>query len=105
MLKFIFSVGENEIHEIEFKFNQCWGNLHILVDGEKIIGSYRQFSDSLTRTFELNVGIEEIHQVRIEKIRKLVFAGFREHVGKVYIDEYLLYEFKGKLNLDDILMK
>ena len=37
MLKFNFSVGKSEIHEIEFKFNQFWGNTYIMVDGEKII--------------------------------------------------------------------
>lgn len=105
MLKFNFSVGETETHEIEFKFNQFWGNLCILVDGKKILSDQRIVSGSLTKTYEFNIGTNEKHDIKIEKTRKLLFAGFRENIGNVYIDGNFLYEFKGSLSLDDVFLK
>jgi len=37
MLNFDFKVGEIEIHEVEFYFNQFWGNLYIKLDGNIMI--------------------------------------------------------------------
>lgn len=105
MLKFNFAVGETETHEIEFKFNQFWGNVAIKVDGAKIKKNLLLVSLSLTKVYEFNVGTNEEHHVKIELIRKLLFAGFREYIGKVYIDGNLLYEFKGNLSLDDIFLR
>lgn len=101
MLKFNFKVGKTEIHEIEFYFNQFWGNEYIKVDGINIIKTIRLLSFSLTKVYEFDVGIEEKHHIKIEKIRKLFFAGFREYIGNVYIDGELLHEFRGNLSSKD----
>ena len=105
MLKFNFLVGETEIHEIEFKFNQFWGNTYIMVDGEKIKRNLLFISLSLTKIYEFNVGINEEYHIKIELTRKLLFAGLREYIGKIYVDENLLYEFKGGLSLNDVLLR
>lgn len=102
MLKFDFKLGELETHHIEFYFNQFWGNLYIKVDGRNIMKTIRVLSFSLTKSYEFDVGIEEIHQIKIENIRKLIFAGFREYVGKIYIDGNLKYEFKGKPKFEEV---
>ena len=43
------------------------------------------FSINLTKTYEFLVGEKEIYKVKIEKIRKLLFAGFRRTKYKVFI--------------------
>lgn len=94
-MKFAFEVGDVEKHKIEFRFNQLWGNLSISVDGRQIIRDFRLASLSLTKSYEFKVGIEEIHHVRIDKIRKLLFAGFRKSKYEIYIDGRLAHEYEG----------
>jgi len=84
---------------VEFEFNQFLGNLSIKVDGNDRINDFRAFSFKLTKTYEFEVGNKEKHQVKIEKIRKLVLAGFRKTKYKVYIDGILDKDFEGKLRL------
>lgn len=94
-MKFSFDVGNKERHIIDFSFNQFWGNLSIHVDGRRIVSDFRTVSFHLTKAYEFNVGTNEVHVVRIEKIRKLVFAGFRKTNYKVYLDEDLVEQLEG----------
>lgn len=95
-MRFSFEVGHAEKHIVEFEFNQFLGNLSIKVDGNDRINDFRTFSFKLIKTYEFEVGNEEKHQVKIEKIRKLVLAGFRKTKYKVYIDGILDREFEGR---------
>ena len=101
-LNFSFNVGSGEIHRVDFHFNQFWGNLDILVDGRSIKNTIRFLSFSLTKTYEFNVGINEIHNVKIEVIRKLFLAGFREYKALVYVDGQLRHEFSGTPTFDEV---
>lgn len=102
MLKFDFKVGESEIHQVDFYFNQFWGNLFIKLDGVNILKSVRLLSFSLTNVYEFDVGVEEEHVVKIEIVRKLLFAGFREYNANVYIDNVFHYKFTGKFSKNEI---
>jgi hypothetical protein len=104
-LKFNFKVGESEIHEIEFYFNQFWGNLYIKLDGKNIEKTIRFISLNLSKVYEFDLGEKEKHHIKIELIRKLLLAGFREYLGKVYADGNLLQEFRGNLSLKDLFFK
>lgn len=95
-MKFSFEVGVNEKHIVDFSFNQFLGNLSIHADGKKLISDFRMFSLSLTKSYEFTVGKDEIHHVKIDKIRKLVFAGLRRTKYKVFIDGVLTNEFEGR---------
>ncbi|PAD74492.1 hypothetical protein [Paenibacillus campinasensis] len=95
-MKFSFEVGHEEKHTVEFEFNQFLGNLSIKVDGNDRIRDFRTLSFKLMKTYEFEVGNEEKHQVKIEKIRKLILAGFRKTKYKVYIDGILSKEYEGK---------
>jgi hypothetical protein len=81
-----FEVGTSEKHLVEFRFNQFWGGLTVTVDGQPIVKDLRIFSLSLTKSYELLVGREEQHLVRIDKTRKLFFAGFRPQTASAYVD-------------------
>jgi len=93
MLIFDFKVGEIEVHKVEFYFNQF---------GVKTV---RLFSFHLSKSYKFDVGEKERYSIELEIVRKLFFAGFREHVGKVYINEKLQHEFRGKLSIKDLLIK
>ncbi|TVX96230.1 hypothetical protein [Cohnella terricola] len=95
-MKFSFDVGINEKHRVDFSFNQFWGNLSICVNGKKLIKDFIIISVSLTKTYNLEIGVEERHKVKIEKTRKLFFAGLRKTKYKVYIDGVLTNEFEGR---------
>lgn len=95
-MKFSFEVGHVEKYIVEFEFDQFSGNLSIKVDGKDRINDFRIASFELTKTYEFEVGNEEVHQVKIEKIRKLILAGFRKSKYKVYIDGILCQEYEGR---------
>jgi hypothetical protein len=91
-MKIEFEVGYLEQHKVFFSFNKFWGGVVIKVDGKKIIGDLRTISFSLTKAYQFRVGSKEFHEVKIEKIRPLLFAGFRSNDYKVYVDGVLVKE-------------
>jgi hypothetical protein len=88
-------VGVNEKHRVDFSFDQFMGNLQILVDGETAVKDFRMFSLSLTKRYEFTVGIEEQHNVIIEKKRKLFLAGLRPQQYRIFIDGQLVQTHEG----------
>lgn len=94
-MKFNFTVGNMEKHEVEFYFNQFWGNISIKIDGQEKIKDLQMFSLSLSSKYDFEVGQSEKHKVVIEKIRKLLFAGFRKQKYNVFVDGVLIQEHEG----------
>jgi hypothetical protein len=81
-----FDVGQIEQHHVVYRFNQMWGGLQITVDGVPVVNTVRTYSLSLTNRYEFEVGKNEIHHVRIEKLRRQLFAGFLPQVVTAYVD-------------------
>jgi hypothetical protein len=81
-----FEVGETEKHEVVYSWDQIWGGRSITVDGNRIQKSVTLLSFSLKQVNEFHVGIAEIHTVRIEKTRALLFAGFRPQKIVAFVD-------------------
>lgn len=94
-MKFSFEVGTEERHVVEFDFNSMWGNLSIKVDGNEVVSDFRMLSLRLTTSYTFDVGVREQHAVRIEKERKLFFAGLRKQKYRVFIDNQLIQEYEG----------
>ena len=87
-----FQVGTAEKHHVVFSFNKFWGNLAITVDGVPSVRDLRTVSVNLTKTYNLTVGVREVHEVRIEKDRALLLAGARRQPLRAYVDEVLTAE-------------
>ena len=87
-----FQVGTSEKHEVVFSFNKFWGNVAITVDGVPAVRDLRTVSVKLTKTYDVTVGVREVHQVRIEKDRALLLAGARRQPVRAYVDEVLVAE-------------
>jgi hypothetical protein len=87
-----FEVGGQERHEVVFSFDKFWGKLTITVDGVLVVGTVRIVSVSLVKTYEFDVGTAERHRVRIDKERKLLFAGLRPQLVRAYVDGQLVAE-------------
>ncbi|HEY3103369.1 MAG TPA: hypothetical protein VGJ69_07250 [Pyrinomonadaceae bacterium] len=94
-MNFSFTVGINEQHRVDFSFDQMIGNLEIKVDGQTAIKDFRFASLSLTKRYDLMVGINEKHHVVIEKKRKLFLAGLRPMQYRVFIDGQLAQTYEG----------
>jgi len=94
-MNFSFTVGITEQHRVDFSFDQMMGNLEIKVDGQTAIADFRMFSLSLTKRYEITVGVEEKHLVAIEKSRKLFFAGLRPQQYRVFVDGKLVETYEG----------
>lgn len=94
-MNFRFMVGVNEQHQVDFSFDQFIGNLEIKVDGQTAISDFRIASLSLTKRYDLMVGINEKHHVAIEKKRKLFLAGLRPMQYRVFIDGQLVQTLEG----------
>lgn len=91
-MKLDFEVGQQERHQVVFVFDKFWGGLSISVDGQKVVQDRRMYSVSTVKTYELEVGDQEKHQVRIDQHRKLFAAGFRPQPVKAYVDGELVAE-------------
>jgi hypothetical protein len=89
-MQFSFLIGIQEPHRVDFSFDKFAGNLEIRVDGERLINDFRLLSLRLTKRYEFTVGKQELHQIAIEKKRKLFLAGFRPQQYRVYIDGNLV---------------
>jgi hypothetical protein len=117
-MKLSVSVGEREMHAFEFTWGQLFGTVQMKLDGEVVYRGrpvaldeivtlarpslylFRTFisksiPNSLVRSWELEVGSEEKHRVRIDKIRPQILAGLRPSVFQVYIDDKLVDEQRG----------
>jgi len=93
-MKFTVEIGKIEKQVIFFSFNKFWGNLKISVNGKTIIRDLRTVSADLVKSYEFKVGVKEIHNIRIEKIRPLLLAGLRTNDYKVYVDGELYKAFR-----------
>ena len=94
-MQFSFTVGVAEQHRIEFSFDQFVGNLEIKVDGQPVVKDFRMLSLFLTKRYEFTVGMQEEHQIIIEKKRKLFLAGFRPQRYRIFIDGQLAQTYEG----------
>ena len=94
-MRFSFMVGVNEKHQIDFSFDQTWGNLEIRVDGQPAVKDFRMLSLSLTKRYEFTVGENEHHHIAIEKKRKLFLAGVRPQQYRIFIDGQLVQTYEG----------
>jgi hypothetical protein len=94
-MQFSFLVGISEQHQVDFSFDQFAGNLEIRVDGERLIKDFRLLSLRLTKRYEFTVGAQELHQIAIEKKRKLFLAGFRPQRYRVFVDGNLVQTYEG----------
>jgi hypothetical protein len=71
------------------------GNLDIRVDGQPEVKDFRMFSVTLTKRYEFTVGVEERHNIIIEKKRKLFLAGLRPQQYRIFIDGQLVQTHEG----------
>ena len=94
-MKFSFTVGIQEQHQVDFSFDQVIGNLEIRVDGQRLVKDFRLLSLKLTKRYEFAVGVQEQHQIAIEKKRKLFLAGFRPQRYRIFIDGQLAQTYEG----------
>ena len=94
-IAFAFEVGEKEKHNVHFSFDQVGGRVKIDVDGEVVVNELRLISLSTTKRYKFAVGTAERHEVVIEKQRKVLLAGFRPQVCKVYVDGRAAGQYDG----------
>ena len=94
-MKFSFLVGVQEQHQVDFSFDQFVGNLEIRVDGQALVKDFRMLSLRLTKRYEFTVGSRELHQIAIEKKRKLFLAGFRPQRYRIFFDGQLAQTYEG----------
>jgi hypothetical protein len=94
-MNFSFVIGVTEQHRIDFSFDQFIGNLEIKIDGQPLIKDFRLLSLKLTKRYEFEVGINEKHQIVIEKKRKLFLAGLRPMQYNIFVDGQLVQTYEG----------
>ena len=94
-MQFSFLVGIREQHQIDFFFDQFGGQLEIRVDGEALVKDFRLLSLKLTKRYEFTVGQDELHQIAIEKKRRLFLAGFRPQQYRIFVDGQLVQTHEG----------
>ena len=78
---------------MRFTFDQTWGSVEITVDGRSVVSDLRLLSLSTTKRYQFVVGMQERHEVVIEKRRPLLLAGFRPQTARVFVDGRHLGDF------------
>jgi hypothetical protein len=99
-MKFTLEIGDKEKAKIEFSRNWFTGAMRAFVDGRQVaqqspFSIFTHFSFRLRRRYEFMVGSTEKHKIVLEKQRPLLFAGFRSHVYRVFVDDKLVHEQQG----------
>lgn len=90
-MKFKVEVGEVEKHQIEFNHNHLLGFLTIKVDKQPVVRMTRLLNEPVREVYEFVVGQMEKSEVRIEKLRRQLFATR----NSVYIGNRLVRVFEG----------
>ena len=90
MAQLRFSVGVEEKHDVLFTYDQVWGRVTLDVDGVTILRDTVVMSFRLVRTWNVVVGTGEMHNVRIEKHRPLLFSFLRPQPLFAYVDGVLV---------------
>jgi hypothetical protein len=91
-----FTVGEREKHTVVYQFDQFWGWLTITVDGVLTVKSLVTLTFRLVSTFTFDVGITEVHAVRIEKHRALYRSFAKPQPIRAFVDGSLVAETDGR---------
>ena len=117
-MKLLICVGDSEMHVLEFRWGQLFGTVQVKLDGEVVYRGRpvaleeietlsrpalylfktfvsKETPNALIRSWEFDVGSEEKHRVRIDKIRPQILAGLRPSLFQVYIDDKLIDEQSG----------
>jgi len=116
-MRFELNIGGTEKHKLGFRWNQMTGSLRISLDGSTLISRGVQLSSrnaaslpdvpdsekwrvwgseiELVQRWQLDVGTQETHHVRIEKERPTWLAGLRSHTYRVYVDGALVLSRRG----------
>jgi hypothetical protein len=90
-MRFSIDLGNNEKHTFEFNFNQLLGRSVVKVNGQEVFRKARWFSEPLVDHYAFEVGQFERVCVRIEKMRKRLFAS----KYCVYVDNRLTQFYQG----------
>jgi len=64
-----FAVGREEIHQVKYVHKEATTETRILVDGEVLLKSDRFWREPCKEEFQIIVGNNELHEVKIKKIR------------------------------------
>jgi hypothetical protein len=91
-MQLTFDVGTQETHRVIFSFDKFTGRLTITVDGVPVTRELHMLSASLVKRYQFAVGVNERHDIVIEKHRKLLFAGFRPQLCRAFVDGQLVAE-------------
>lgn len=98
-MEFGIEIGDSEKHQLTIKRNWFSGRMAISVDAKPVVTNSpynpaTHVSLTLTHRYEFSVGNVEKHRLRVERERPLLFAGFRPHTYRVYVDDRLVTEIQ-----------
>jgi hypothetical protein len=85
-IRFDFEVGLVEKHRVKFYFNQSFGPLRVYVDDVVVVRKFRMFTLSTVEKYEFPVGVEERHDVVIQKSRRKLMGGFIPQECVAFVD-------------------
>ncbi len=97
-MKIEFEVGDKEKHTVEFNHDLTSGRLGCSVDGNPVpVEGLPHFMSHLETVRTFLIGDIEKHEVRVQLIRPLFFAGFRKDWKyKIFIDNKEYKTFEGR---------
>ena len=85
-----FPVGATEQHWVQVYYEKMFGGFRITVDGVAVVEETQVFGASTVRRWPILVGVNEVHEVVVEKERPVLFALFRPTTVRGYVDGVLV---------------
>jgi hypothetical protein len=92
-MKFEFSVGTSEKHQVQFQYSRISNTVRICVDGDLVEKDAYRIWIPASRKYDFEVGEAEQHDVSIETDIPRVGAKFRNPACSVMIDGKFVHEY------------
>jgi len=99
-MEFGIEIGQNEKHHLTVQRNWFTGRMTVSIDATPVF-TKSPYSPSThisfiqTHKYEFSIGKIEKHVIRVERARPHLFAGFRSHIYRVFVDDCLIKEIRG----------
>ena len=85
-----FVVGSEELHEVKYVHKEAITETRIFVDGDAVIKPERFWYEPRKDDFQFRVGVNEVHEVRIQRTRSRFGALWSGTTFSISVDGALL---------------
>ena len=92
-VSFSIEVGDQEKHQVEFRWAQWNASARFFVDGAEVFHEKHLMGLKISRKYEITVGDREPHAVAVVKKRPIPSSALRKQAFSAFVDDHLVGEY------------